>query len=82
MGKIIRGLLVGAVAGLVVGYLIFGRVGGDFVNPVDLVAPSEGLLERGRAWLEGHETIRRNIGISGGVGAVAGVIVESIKGGR
>ena len=68
-----------AILGLVVGYLIFGRVGGSFVPIGDLVRlPNNIFQEFGQAF-RGIQEIRRNILISGGVGLAVGVLYSALR---
>jgi hypothetical protein len=66
-------LIVGAIAGLVAGYLIFGKMMGSYVSLSDLLPVSEGgfLGDVGRFAqnLTGISEIRRNILLSGAAGA-------------
>ena len=68
------------ILGLVVGYLIFGRVGGEFVSVFDLINPPQNLLEEMTQTMTGLKEIRQNILISGAVGAALGLVVTLIKG--
>ncbi len=80
MKRFIFSLLVGAVLGLVGGYLFFGKsaVTGDYV-PIDqlLSIPQNGLAALGRA-VSGLDHIRNEIVLSGLLGASLGLNVTSI----
>jgi len=72
VNTIVKLSLIGAVLGLVAGYLLFGRVAGSYVSPIELIAPSSDVFSRlGRA-ITGVEEVRRQVLVSGGVGALAG----------
>ena len=72
---IILGIVL-AVLGLLFGYLVFGKIAGEYVSVKALFTSSSGSVIRGLVQkLVGITTIRRNILISGGVGLVAGVIL-------
>ncbi|MFP4374110.1 MAG: hypothetical protein ACLFPO_07255 [Spirochaetaceae bacterium] len=61
------------------GYLIFGRVGGDFVPITDLISLPENIFQEfGQAFRGIHE-IRRNILISGAVGVGLGVLYSALR---
>ncbi len=71
--------LIFGVLGLTVGYLIFGRVGGDFVPITDLISLPENIFQEfGQAFRGIHE-IRRNILISGAVGVGLGVLYSALR---
>ena len=71
--------LVFAVVGLVVGYLIFGRVGGGFVPVMDLIQVPENLFQRLGEAARGIQDIRRNILLAGGVGLAVGVLYSALR---
>jgi hypothetical protein len=73
-------LLLGA-AGLVAGYFLFGKTLGGYVPVMDLVSPPKDVLGRVANWAKQVDQIRQNILISGGVGAVLG-LVASFAGAR
>jgi predicted tellurium resistance membrane protein TerC len=65
-----------AVLGLLFGYLVFGKIAGEYVSVKTLFASSSGSVIKGLVQkVIGITTIRRNILISGGVGLIAGVIL-------
>ncbi len=79
MNTIVKLSLIFGLIGLVAGYLLFGRVGGSYISPMELIAPSSDLFSRlGRA-VRGVEEVRRQVLISGGVGALAGAAVGFIR---
>ena len=68
------GILIGIV-GLAVGYLIFGQVGGEYVEISKLIDPPQSFLDEVRETLTGIQDIRQNILISGAVGMGFGLIL-------
>ncbi len=68
--------LVMGVIGLIVGYLIFGRLAGDYISPLAIFGSAEGLLERVSYSLRDIESIRQRIIISGIIGSVIGLIIS------
>ncbi|TVR87031.1 MAG: hypothetical protein EA428_13780 [Spirochaetaceae bacterium] len=79
MNTIVKLSLIFGALGLVAGYLLFGRVGGSYISPMELIAPSSDFLSRfGRA-VRGVEEVRRQVFISGGVGALAGAVVGFVR---
>ncbi len=82
MTKTVRFIIIGALAGLVVGYFIFAKAGGGYINPLNILVPAQGLLDKFAGAVVGIGTIRTNILISGGVGAVAGFLAAVFLGRR
>jgi len=81
-GRIILwGVIIG-VAGLVVGYLIFGRVAGEYVSIGELLQGPRNVLEDLAESITGIQYARRNVLISGAVGAAVGLVVGALLGRR
>lgn len=78
MGKIITFGLGLGVAGLVFGYLVFGRIAGEYIGLDTLFQSSSNVLEDAFRSLTGLKEARQNILISGGVGAVLGLVVGAV----
>ena len=79
MNKAISSVVVLGVVGLIVGYFLFGKTGGgNYVSIGDLFRPARsglaGLGQRLSEAVRGIEEMRRNILISGLVGAVVGLV--------
>lgn len=79
MKRIIIYTLIFAVIGFVLGYLIFGRVSGEYIEIRAIFTSSENILESIGRSITGLKEIKQNILISGGVGAVAGLIISLVK---
>lgn len=79
MNNIVKLALVFGVIGLVAGYLLFGRVAGNYVSPIELIVPSSDLFSRIGRTIAGIEEIRRQVFISGGIGAIAGAVVGFVR---
>lgn len=79
MKKSILLIIVFAILGLIVGYLIFGRISGEYID-VDLIfrESKSGIETFGRK-ISGIASMRQNILISGGVGAIVGLIISLIR---
>lgn len=78
MFKIIfYGILLGAV-GLVVGYLIFAQVGGEYVPLDHLTNPPQDFLDEIRETITGIRQIRERILVSGAIGLGFGIILGAI----
>jgi len=74
---IFYGLLLGA-AGLVVGYLIFGQVGGEYVPLDNLVNPPQDFLDEIQETITGIRQIRERILVSGAVGLGFGILLGAV----
>ena len=72
MKGIVSTALAVGILGLVVGYLVFARDGGGYMNPIEVFFPGGDLLSQIGDTLSGGERIRRNVLLSGAVGAVVG----------
>ncbi|HKK81228.1 MAG TPA: hypothetical protein VJ909_03210 [Prolixibacteraceae bacterium] len=79
MKKTIIFILIFLVIGLVLGYLIFGRMSGEYVSLNAIFSQSENVLESIGRNIAGLEQMRQNVLISGGVGAVLGLIISLIR---
>ncbi|MFO8064031.1 MAG: hypothetical protein R6V29_05285 [Spirochaetia bacterium] len=75
---LVSGVLFG-VLGLLVGYAIFGRVGGNFVAVTDLIRLPENIFQELGDAVRGIRVIRRNILISGAVGAGVGLLYSALR---
>lgn len=82
ISKLIPSVIIFGVIGLVVGYLLFARQGGGFVNPIDLFFPGDDLLSQGVDWATGREQIRNNVLVAGLIGAVIGAVTQVVRGRR
>ncbi len=68
-----------AAIGLIVGYALFGRVGGEYIGLAELLSPPRGLFDEVSQQLRGVSHARRNVLLAGGIGAVAGVVFFGIR---
>jgi hypothetical protein len=75
MRKAVVLIVILGVVGLVVGYLIFARTEGGYISLKALLRPSRHLLDELVKKVTGIGTIRRNILVSGAVGAVVGLVL-------
>ena len=75
IGRIIVFIVVIGIIGLVVGYFIFGRVGGEYIQVRHVLEPAQNILEDLAESITGIQRARRNIWISGAVGAAIGLIL-------
>ncbi len=74
---IFYGLLLGG-AGLVIGYLIFGHVGGEFIPLDNLLNPPQDFLDEIQETITGIRQIRERILISGAIGLGFGILLGAI----
>ena len=80
MSKIVTFALVLGAAGLVVGYLVFGEIAGQYMRVVTLLGIGEDLRSQlGQAFMQVSD-VRQNILLSGaaglGIGILAGALVS------
>lgn len=78
---VIFALVIGLI-GLIFGYLVFGRIGGEYLTVKQVFQASENVLEDIAASITGLEAARRNIWVSGAVGAGIGLVVGAFLSGR
>lgn len=80
MNRILVFALVLGALGLVVGYLIFGKIAGEYVSLGALLGLGDGLLSRLSQAVVSISDVRQNILVSGavglGIGIVAGAVVS------
>lgn len=80
MKKPISFVVLLGVAGLVVGYLLFGKGPAGYVRIIDLLSPPKsglaGVGQRVLGAIQGIAEIRRNILASGVVGAALGLVAS------
>ena len=81
-GRIILWAVIIGLVGLGVGYLIFGRVAGQYVSIGELLQAPRNILEDLAESITGMQHARRNILISGAVGAAVGLVVGALVGRR
>ena len=75
MTKKMIGTIVGAgIAGLIVGYLIFGKIEGDYVSWSTIFSSSNNFLESAEQSIFGIDSIRNKILLCGGGGVLISVI--------
>ena len=79
MQRIIGSALVLAIVGLVIGYLIFGRVGGEFIELRTLLQTPDNIAASVIQSVSGIKEARQNILIAGAVGAGVGVILGAVR---
>ncbi|MFO8235879.1 MAG: hypothetical protein R6U04_10805 [Bacteroidales bacterium] len=68
-----------AIIGLIIGYLVFGRISGEYVDINLIFQQSQSGIESFGRKVAGITTMRQNILISGGVGAIVGLIISLIR---
>jgi len=75
MKKSIILILLFGILGLVAGYFLFGKIGGEYVNIKTIFSTSSNAIESLGWKIAGIENIKQNILISGGVGGLVGLII-------
>ena len=79
MKRIIIYTLVLAVIGLILGYLIFFLFSGEYIEIRAIFTSSENVLESIGRSITGLKEIKQNILISGGVGAIVGLVIALVR---
>ncbi|GET28126.1 hypothetical protein [Prolixibacter sp. SD074] len=75
----VASIIIFVIIGLVLGYLIFGRISGEYVDISTIFKSSSGAIESFGRKLAGISKIRQNILITGGVGGIVGYVVYLIR---
>lgn len=65
--------------GFILGYLIFGRISGEYMPLEAIFTKSDNVLEKIGRSLSGLREIKQNILISGGVGGIVGLVISLVK---
>jgi hypothetical protein len=68
--------LMTGLAGLIVGYVMFGRVGGEYVSISTLVSTGGNVFERVVHEIAGIDAMRTRILSCGGIGALLGFTLK------
>lgn len=79
MKKSITLIVVFAIIGLILGYLIFGRISGEYVGLDVIFNQSDNAIESLGRQLAGIQKMKQNILISGGGGAIVGFVISLIR---
>ncbi|MFW6138729.1 MAG: hypothetical protein ACOC7U_06125 [Spirochaetota bacterium] len=78
MKIIIYGILLG-ILGLITGYVIYGRIGGEYLEFDQVFNPPENILEDFAESITGVEKARQRILLSGAIGTAVGLIIGAIR---
>ena len=79
MKKILIYVILLGIIGLILGYLFFGKIGGDYVSVKAIFGASGNALESLGIKVSGLAKIKQKILISGGVGALAGLVLAIVR---
>lgn len=79
MKKTIITVVVCALIGLVIGYLFFGKIAGEYISISTLLKPASNELVAFGNKVSGIAKIKSNIAICGGVGALVGIGIRFVK---
>ena len=63
--------------GLIIGYAIFGKIGGEYVNLKTLFSFGDNAIHRAFLSITGIETMRTKVLLCGAAGAVIGVLLTT-----
>lgn len=64
--------------GLIVGYLVFGRVAGEYVSVINLITAPSGWVDEVTDTLTGIRQVRQHILATGAAGLALGSVVAAI----
>ncbi|MFO7829490.1 MAG: hypothetical protein R6V23_12765 [Bacteroidales bacterium] len=79
MKRLILLILLFGILGLIFGYILFGKMGGEYINLKFLFQSAANPIESFGRKIAGIEKIRQNIIISGVAGGILGVILYYIR---
>ncbi|MBI9068856.1 MAG: hypothetical protein JEZ09_16285 [Salinivirgaceae bacterium] len=79
MKKLSVFILLFGILGLIIGYLYFGKIAGEYLSVNALFGNTGGSIGEFGRKLSGIQSIKQNIFISGGVGGVLGAVVYYLK---
>lgn len=77
--KIIFSLIFFVCVGLVVGYVIFGRINDEYIPPEYFIKGEESIIDFGINKIYGIEEKREKILISGAIGGIVGLLLTAIS---
>ena len=72
--KRIVSIAVFAALGLVVGYVFFGKIAGDYVSVNTLLSSGGNVFQKAFRSISGIEEMRNKILLCGGIGAMVGLL--------
>lgn len=79
MKKFIIYFLLFGILGLIIGYLLFGKIGNEYINVKHIFSTSKSALGSFGRSISGIAQMKQNIMISGGIGAVIGFIIAFVR---
>lgn len=79
MTKTILTVITFAIAGLIIGYLLFGKIADTYISLSTLLKPAGNEIIALGQKIAGVTKIKSNIAICGGVGAIIGIAIRIIK---
>lgn len=79
MKRLILNILVFGILGLFFGYLLFGKIAGDYISLKTLFQSSANPIEDLGRKISGIEKIRQNIIISGLAGGILGAVLYFVR---
>ena len=79
MKKLVLYVLFFGVLGLITGYLIFGKFGGDYVHLKTIFSSSKSAIESFGRNISGIAKMKQNILVSGGIGGILGIIIATVR---
>ena len=74
--RIVIVVIATGVVGAVAGYLIFGKVGNEYIAISTLITGSENILQRAARKIAGIEEMRKNILLMAAAGGAVGLVAS------
>lgn len=72
-------IIIFAIIGLILGYLIFGRIAGEYVSLDTIFQDSNNVIEKLGRNISGLKEMKQNILITGGAGGLLGLIISLFR---
>lgn len=79
MKRLVILIVLFGILGLIAGYLLFGKMAGEYISLKTIFGSADNSFESFGRKISGLTQIKQNILISGGLGAVFGVIIYFLK---
>ncbi len=73
--KAVAFLVLFAIIGLIVGYVIYGKINDEYVDPTQIFVPRKGVVGFGIKKLYNLEEKRKGILIAGAIGGIIGLFL-------
>lgn len=79
MKKTILFVIAFGILGLIVGYVLFGKIAGEYASLKAIFGANGNAFESFGRKISGLTQIKHNILISGGIGLILGLVIKYVK---